>query len=188
MSHYIVTNITNSEVVLEDVGVRLAGRASSPVGVAEFEASSSVRDNHRFLSVRLVHTPIPSASVWPLSLKSPMEPPNHSNHSPKPDVKAEPVGASNAALHAKIDQLTALVASLVASKDQAVQSPTPSFIPQKSASSKPVEIQVPPEPVFIPSSIVPKDAEVQVKLNTSEKDRPDIGATTASLKEMRRKK
>jgi hypothetical protein len=46
----------------------------------------------------------------------------------------------------------------------------------------------PADPVFIPSSIVPKDASMNVRLETLETDRPDIDESADALRRLRGKK
>lgn len=192
MSHYVITNESSSDIYLEDIGIRLSGRGSSAVvGKPEFESSKSVKSVGKAISYRLVEP-----SIWPFSARKPAQlvspPPKtvNSSQDPKPDhpaVKMEMIAALKI-----IQRLDKIVAAMENSSMQA-KTPTSGKLETTAyheVGRDPSSIQVnqfSKDPVFIPSSIIPKDAEIRVNLKESESERPDLEETAKALKKMRKK-
>jgi len=181
MSHYLIRNETDSDIVLEDIGVRLSGRgATANVEPTVFESSSSVKSAAGRISSQFVRT----SAVWPFSLRRPQTPSAALPPAALPPPIPVPVDASNSELSRKIDGLMLAISSL---KPSGVMEP--SHHPSSVTTATPRDRIMPPaDPVFIPSSIVPKDASMNVRLETLETDRPDIDESADALRRLRGKK
>jgi hypothetical protein len=186
MSYYIVTNMTDSDVLLEDIGVRLSGRgASASVGKAEFESSASVRAATRSISARIVG-PVPP--VWPFSAPRRPAPP-----SPPPPAAAPPAApappadhmAALAALTARLDRLMSSVEPAIARLGQAPAQPSASSAVTAGPSPRAAQV-APADPIFIPSSIVPSGADARVKLDTTTSDGSGVDESADALRKLRR--
>jgi hypothetical protein len=189
VSHYLIRNETDSDVVLEDVGVRLSGRgATATVEATVFESSSSVKSASGRISFQLVRTP----AVWPFSLRRQVAASSPIASIPIASIPIAPApvasaDSSNAEISRKLDGLMSAISSLKPSSGGSERSHS-ADVTVGAVHGAPKFSAPPADPVFIPGSIVPKDASMNVRLETLETDRPDIDESADALRKLRRKK
>ena len=202
MSSYRITNRMPTSIVLEDVGITLqrAGGSDSSAVIPEslYLGSRDVRDRKDWLRVEKIHEPSvapPPVNTPPPKLAQNPPPKLATDTSPAPSVPAFPMqmgpsASEVAALHETIRIMGNNMAKLVGLiAQQQSERHVPSY-PQHDGS--PTEHRVsrqerPVEPVYIPGTILPKDAETHI--STQDKDSSDEGfdESAAALRNLRKK-
>ncbi len=190
MITYEVTNLLPTSLTIEDIGVNLqpAGGSSSTRVLSEhtYKSSTHIRSCEQRKWVKVVirksfdPKPIP---VWPFS-KAPAP-----AQSPPPIVVSAP-SHSETVLMGLIHKLEGLVnrAQTVAVAPAAApvssQAPMVDSTPTLRVVEKVIEA---PEPMFIPSRIVPQNAEVRIRVDESSKDDDEFASGADALRSLRKK-
>ena len=183
---YLVTNRLPASLTIEDIGVRLdaAGGSSSSKLLPEqtFHSSRQIKEYERKKWVTIeVRPPVakPPIAVWPFSA------------APTPASVAAPVPVSPPSPESLI--LQGIMAKLDGMLAAMQKAPTPATIYQTAASlpAATSQHQAAPqpsvEPIFIPSQIIPKSADVSINVKTSESESEDFDSGLEALKKARRK-
>lgn len=209
MKTYRITNMSSLSIVIEDIGVALPGpHSTATVDESLLNASRLIGPLMRYLKVEEVKPRLP---VWPLAVEKPTRittvatkksipvpkpapatPPVVQSASQKTVVAtpalASPV-ASNAVLERRVEDLTGKLDRLVDVLMKNASSPT---VVHVNSSSPQAFGQAPvaksDEPIFIPSSVVPKTDTASLTMKTSEVKTSNLEGTVDLLRQMRGKK
>lgn len=209
MKTYRITNMSSLSIVIEDIGVALPGPLSTAtVDESLLNASRLIGPLMRYLKVEEVKPRLP---VWPLAVEKPTRittvATKRSIPTPKPAAPTPPVvqsptqktvvaapiqavpAASNAVLEKRVEDLTGKLDRLVDVLMKNASAPT--VVHVNSSSPQSYNQSVAPksdEPLFIPSSVVPKTETASVTMKTSEVKTSDLEGTVDLLRQMRGKK
>lgn len=165
-----ITNILNTSITIEDLGLRLSAGESRNITAEAYSKSEDIKKNARFIRVDAIY----AASLGTTG----------NSNSEKPIVtipiqknESIPVVVNDTAhLEKKLDDIYSMLSTLTNQKSQSIQSTqvvTGSFGTIK-------------DPMFIPSSIVPVDVEVSTKASEQQVDK-DIDDSKNSLRKLRKK-
>lgn len=188
MGSYRITNRMRAAVRLEDIGVHLqpAGGKDASCTVAEhiYLASSDVRRHAGWLKVEYVPdarpVPAPAAQAPPALLPPPAAP------APADTGDQHPLAADVKFLKGAVEEMNANLAALVRLMENRPSDHVyvASF---PGAADRPFSPTAQSDVPFIPSVIVPKDAETHISVQ--EKDSSDEGfdESAAALRNLRRK-
>lgn len=186
MIMYLVTNRLPASLTIEDIGVRLdaAGGSSSSKLLPQqtFDSSRQIREYERKKWVTIeVRPPVPIAkapvAVWPFSAAPPSAPVTAPVLTPSPEAVM---------LQGIMAKLDGMLAAIQKGPTPAVIYQTAAALPAPVAASQAVP-QPSVEPMFIPSQIVPKSADVSINVKTSESESEDFDSGLEALKKARRK-
>jgi len=188
---YEVSNHLGTSLVIEDIGVILQARGgsdSSRVITSNMRDSSS--DLKRMLQLRWVSVtsrPVPvkaSIPVWPLSVRRVQADPGLPAPGPPraapPDRAPSPPGPDVSVLAHSVAQMDGKMSEIL-SLLRGVQAAGGSLAATEAARA------VRADPVFLPSKMVP-DAEVSMKVVSSESDSAGFDESKEALSKLRRKK
>lgn len=184
MNSYCITNLMNMSVIIEDIHVRLPCKGSSMVINADVMAKSrDLKTCRNWVDVKLVSRSKPMP-IWPLVKPALFFKSETQSTSPpivQPSSELDEVRQSLR----KIEQSTKAMLDLLA-----YRSLSPEVIqqqPQFKDSQLFQESQVPPmDPIYIPKTMVSKDAEISMHTNKGEMS-IDLDAVTAALRNARKR-
>ena len=196
MKIYEIVNMSNSNIYLEDINVKLIGK-NSKATVSEdlYKNSKSVKLHSSALSIRVINTVNP---IWPLSHKSTsklplitkeVKPAEGLTHNPSSDTLAESLQKNQMdALLSKMD----LLIDTIRNKESDQRLTLSSVLSKSSSISSNVnsdqELMGHEEPMYIPSKIVPQSGTDNVVVKEESVDRADIDDVAKQLKKLKRKK
>ena len=176
MTIYRVTNLLNTSLSIEDLGIILAAGGSTNISADAHARSEDLRRLQRYVRVDPIYictsaTPRRADPIFPppSSIPSPVPPPSN-------DISA---------LNAKIDSLVSMVQRLTGAVENI---PAPAVVPFRPGMEHAHEISVRgSDPMFIPSSIVPDGTEAHIKPHESEVSK-DVSQARDALKKVRGKR
>lgn len=191
---YKIFNLLNTSIKIEDLGITLQSRGGQDgvctISSDSYNRSSSLKDllNKKWVSAQPVHTVVTNSHV-PTRVPQ-ASPPDDSLR----DSNAVSIQNDIRALNSKFDEM--LAAFRTASQTPApAPAPAPVYIqvPMQTGSYTPGQHQThissqPDNPIFIPSSIVPKGADVHISSNEESSAVEDFEDSLAALKAARKKK
>ena len=201
MMAWRVSNLLNTSLSVEDLGITLQARGGTDSSVTISDesrySSKSLRnlESAKWVSVTLLNVGAPKMPAWPFS--KPSIPPSAPNPAPinSPSGALPPIPAirpapPDPAMFEVIKKLESTIAELAA----AIRStPPPSFHPSTTTMWPPPDGAMNPFPttpsgeaVFMPSSILPKDAKAEIKVQVEEASADDVSDAADALKKMRR--
>lgn len=177
-----VVNVSTMSVSVPDILVYLAGRGSEMTVSSDVIASSKDLSNVRHL-VRLI--PVVTEKkmpVWPFHKPRAPEPvgsvvsPSPVASSSAPVAPVHAVTDANPTLLSEIrDLLKVLVHQGSVVSPGAIQRALPEVTRRSDA------------PMFIPESIMPKDVEAKINLNSSDVQKPDFDSAKSALAKARKR-
>lgn len=182
-----IVSMMRSGVAIEDMGIRLPGIGSRiPVLTATAEASQDLKDAVRMHRVKVVPTPdVAPVPLWPFTSSRP-DPPRRREAAPIPEVIPEPQ---------KADEMVELLRSIDGKLGDLLSRPplppdVPAYISNLAASaiastpSSPTKPKA-SHPQFVPSTVMPKDVEADIRSKTDEIEKGDLDDGTAALRKLR---
>jgi hypothetical protein len=179
LNKYKITNITTSGVVIEDIGVFLPGKGNySIVDTDLLERSKDFREVENLVRVEKIRVPEPMP-VWPFH-----KPPTPKKEERK--VSQEELGGIRQDLKAIRELLAELLSrpsapspEVVAAHMQIAQERRELLGSKKLPLSK--------DPMYIPSSIIPEDAESVIRADETEVTKDDFESNLEALREIFKK-
>jgi hypothetical protein len=172
MSNSRIINISNISVVIEDIRVYLPGKGDSDIVNTELvNRSKDFRDVRSLVRVEEIKTD-KSMPVWPFhkSLPKLKEAPQEDTGSIKEDVRI-----IKELLTKLLSRPSAPPAEVVAAHMRVAQERQELL----KAGTLPLPMQ---DPMFVPSSIIPDDAEAVIKTKETEITKDDFDGNVEALK------
>jgi hypothetical protein len=176
MKKYVVVSIHDSSVSIEDCGITLPSRGSSAyITEHQYKYSKDIMRMKDMISLRWVGT----TGIWPIT-----------NSVPVDDKPASPPPYHIAKRQSQDDMMDRLLSKLDRLTDVLSRIPDAPVRPISSSGSS-TEKQKNPyhpeddEPMFIPSSVVPKDAVAKINTTSDSSERSDIEDVSNLLKTLR---
>lgn len=188
-----ITNLIPGDVVVEDLGVRLRGLGDSRTVPAEAAAASAdLGRNSRFVKVETIRTK-DKVPFWPFVRER------------RPDPRPEPVQAPSPSPSPDLSALQKQMEGIASGLQALLERPPPAppevvaahVRTAQSRSSMPLGFPGGPnlpgagtgdEPLFIPSKIVPDEAEASIKVSEEAVDKGDFEEGLAALRRAKRGK
>jgi hypothetical protein len=198
-----IRNTTNNSVYIEDLGIRLNGKnATAYVTELDASQSKSLKELGALVSISVKR----SFNIWPFSkplekvsptvapLQESKPAPEKANivyplpNPPAPIVQNPAVTVSDPKLDRLIENVNQLV-NVMQNFAKQINQPTSSVTTASSIiNSVTLAAYKEPEPVFIPSRIIPENSSSRVSVKQESQDRPDIDDAAKNLKKLRGKK
>jgi hypothetical protein len=204
---YKITNLLSTSVVVEDLGVRLNARGSCTVRADSWAQSNDARDLEAKRWVRADKQYVQGRSSPSLAIPHP-QPPKLVPQDPLPpapqSTPAVPPASGIPISQESFDrflrnqeELMKMMAGLAGSVpekfdqiNKSIQAmPAPAVVPYRPGSVQAHEYSPAArgsDPMFIPASIVPKDAQANIKVQEGEVE-SDVGSNVDALKRMRKR-
>lgn len=188
-----VTNLLSTSVSIEDLGITLQARGGedSSATISD-ESRNASRSLKNLVGARWVQlSPYSSGSqkmpAWPFS--KPASPTPEPPPEPTPAIRPPPVAAPDPVMLETMRKLEATLAELAAAMRHnptmhIPASTTALFTPSVFTPSSPAA----PEPVFIPETIVPKDAKSEIHVKKDEVSSDSLESSASALKKLRKPK
>lgn len=171
-NHYLVTNDTYHNINLHDCGVILNGKGdSAKIPIHVFENSKSIQEFRSMISIKKIVL----KSVWPNSLIT------EDHVEPTEKYKLKPPG-TNDLLKALLDKMDVLI-DKVSSTNVVVGSYQSK---PKHHTSEQSSHTGPDVPMFIPSKLIPDNAETRITTKSESTDSADINEVASMLKALRK--
>jgi hypothetical protein len=185
---YKVTNLLSTSLKIEDLGIILQARGgndgSCVISSDSCDRSVSLRElrQKRWVSVHPLHASIPS-NIKPQTTAQPQEP-----QEPQIDISA--LQNEIRSMNSRFDEVLAALKSVSQQAPIAAAAPVIIHVPVQMGSSGQSHFHENPssDPMFIPSSIVPKDANVHINTNEESSSVDGFDDSLAALKAARKKK
>ncbi len=164
---YQITNRLGTSLTIEDIGIRLEAGSSITLQERSYNSSRLIKTyiQNGWIAVSQfaeAKKPIP---IWPFSAS--------------PPTVAPTTVTDSSALQSVLARLEHAISSL---QSNLVVAPSASLSKSTSAA------QASDEPMFIPSQILPVDADVQINVDTSETENANYDSGLQALKNARRRK
>lgn len=174
-----ITNITAASVVIEDIGVYLPGKGSHQIIKSELvERSRDFQDVKKLVRVDQVRSPKPMP-IWPFVKKpAPEEPEVEPPRGELGDIRQD-VRKIMELLTELLSRPSAPPPEVVAAHMQVAQ--------ERRELLKEGKLPLGGDPMFIPSSIVPDEAEVIIKTEEVEITKDDFDGDLEALKKALKK-
>jgi hypothetical protein len=179
MSLCRITNLMETSIAIEDIGVHLPARGSNVlIDTKTAERSRDLKSYQKWVRVEAVVSP--RLAIWPFT-KPVVQPKSIPVALPVAVSSPVPVVSELQQVRETLSTLNSLAHKLSEFMQQTklVQSP----IAAVAAS----EIVVEKDPIFIPSRVMPKNADVQIQTHEDEIDHASGEAASRMLKGMKRK-
>lgn len=204
---YKITNLLSTSVTVEDLGVRLNARESCTVRADSWAQSNDARDLEAKRWVRadkqfVQGDPPPAMSVHrqPQRPLIPLDPPPAASQAQVSAPPALGVSVSQESFDRFLKNqeelmrmVTGIAGAVPAGMDQINKTiaamPAPAVVPYRPGSIQAHEYSPAArgaDPMFIPASIVPKDAQANIKVQEGEVQ-TDVGSSVDALKKMRKR-
>lgn len=184
MTLYRITNILNTSLTIEDLGLILAAGEQRLVSADAYSRSEDIQRQSRYLKTHVIcvaNTDTEDKIITRVSHERPIV--TFPAASVKQNLSSAVVNDSSAdisGLEKKIDGLYSLLNKLVSKSEVVITQKT--FVNPNISNES---IGAPEDPMFIPKSIVP-DAKLSTKATETQIDR-DIGDSKSALKKARNK-
>jgi hypothetical protein len=176
MMLYKITNILNTSLTIEDLGLMLSAGESRRISADAYSKSEDIRRHSRFIKVDAIYA-AGNGSIIGTGLEKPIvtAPIQKSNLSSVVISDSDP-----AKLEKKLDDIYAMLSTLMNQKTTVV-------VQQVQSKIDPVQqIQTLKEPIFIPSLIVPTNVEFSTQA-VEQHIQKDISDSKDALKKLRKK-
>jgi hypothetical protein len=171
---YRITNILNTSLTIEDLGLILSAGESRRITAEAYSRSEDIRRYSRFVRVDTIYVagqgPITNSGSEKPIVTGPIQKSNLVH------TIVKDVAQDTTYLEKKLDDIYSMLSTLMNRKTPEVQ--------QVQVLSKSVETLN--DPMFIPSSIVPAGVEFSTQASEQQVDK-DIGNSTSALKKLRKK-
>lgn len=208
---YKITNLLSTSVTVEDLGIILQARSTCTVRADDWARSNDARDleakrwvraDKQFVEGRPPVPVVPVRSVIAPVRQIPQDPPSQPPHSMSkidtPPAMGVPVSQESFDRFIKnqeeiMKMMTGLAGAVPSGLDQINKSikamPAPAVVPYRPGSVQAHEYSPAArgaDPMFIPSKIVPDDAQSAIKVTEGEV-KTDVGGNVDALKKMRKR-
>jgi len=190
--NYQIQNLLHTSLIIEDIGVTLqaiGGQDSIRIIPDRLYTSSRLLieyQNKKWVRISVCNQEAPRMPIWPFS-KPPAAPPPI----PPPPPPSSPVQVSSPAsdevraLRGSVDILTRKINELL-QQGPIFQAPIQAY--RAPVQDIPDSLQTVDEPMFLPSSIVPKTADVRIQVTETESESKDFDSSLDALKQARKRK
>jgi hypothetical protein len=166
---YKITNIVNADVIIEDLSIRLPGKGSNVIIDANIaNRSRDLVVNRNLIRIDKIGEKVPMP-IWPF-VKSKKLP--------------DPTPESNATQKDLSDIKSMLADILLRMNSESASKTVIKKVIAVSQNQVPEILEV-QEPMFIPSKIMPDQAEVDIKLREREVSKTDLSEGIKALKKLR---
>jgi len=191
-STYRLINLLATSLRIEDLGVTLQARGGTDstcvVSADSYNRSSSLREHlrKRWVSVRPLNEGA-QMPIWPLS-----KPPTPAPAADPAPVPSPSFAADDSALRAEVRSLSSRLDEVLGllragAGAGAGSAPSPSYAQTPSSQRRPDGSSVSSDPMFIPTRIVPSDADVHISVSEESSAGGNFDESLSALKRARKK-